>query len=210
MYTSLFCVSFRIFGYNTNIKGTEYESQVADSIICNDRSLYKEEYGTKYSSSGDLSGMSFYTGTSPTSGLGIGLEVTGFGSYYRNVYLGKPSLKCEQKNDRFTVNKSVGNQMLTNPIGLINVDEIVLAGGIPTVKNVKFYLNNGNYYWTISPSSLDHYGAARAWYMIPDGQQFRTNVDIAYGVRPVISINPNKINLEGTGTWDDPFIFASK
>ena len=52
-----------------------------------------------------------------------------------------PTLECGQINDLFTAaQSSKGNHALTYPIGLITVDEVVLAGGFGGVENTSYYL----------------------------------------------------------------------
>lgn len=90
-----------------------YESYLSDAIFCNDRSLYKDEYGT-----------SLIDDTK----LGTGTSKTYYGAYYR-LTNNKPSLICPNKTDSFTKNdESNGNGLLTNPVGLLTADEIYMTG----------------------------------------------------------------------------------
>lgn len=103
--------------YNNNIKGTVYESKVSDTMFCNDRELHS---GNGYGSSG----------------------TTYYKAFDRVDNTKNPSLKCKHKNDRFTVfDTSVGNGALTNPIGLLTVDEASLAGLLRATNNTRNYLN---------------------------------------------------------------------
>ena len=175
--------------YNTNIKGTSNEQYVVDTIYCNDREL--------------------------DSGTGVGKTATYYKAYYRNYTNKTPSLKCNQENDRFTVNSKVsgitGNGALTNPIGLITIDEAAYAGGSyyrtdGTAYNLKYYLYTKYVYRTMSPNffvsnaaefSIDNFGSFGNY-----------NVINISGVRPVISISPD--NLEGTGTMNNPFKISNE
>ena len=168
--------------YNTNIKNTNYEQYVVDTIYCNDREL--------------------------DSGTGIGTTSTHYKAYNR-LYTNKtPTLKCNQVNDRFTVNSTVngvtGNGKLTNAIGLITVDEVAYAGGVFRTGNSKYYLYIGSYYWTMSPSYFVG-DDAREFNVIDNGDLYDFNsVSYNFGVRPVISLSSGALS-SGTGTKTDPF-----
>ncbi len=182
--------------YNDNIKNTDNEQYVVDTIYCNDREL--------------------------SSGTGRGTTETYYKAYER-LYTNKtPTLKCNQENDRFTINSAVegvtGNGALTNPIGLITADEVAYAGGVYNVENSKHYLYIGDQYWTMSP--IQFYVAngttAREFFVGSNGGGlYSVNVDgmrpfnntlthYNYGARPVISISGSALQ-SGTGTMNDPF-----
>ena len=162
--------------YETHLKDTEYESYLSDTIFCNDRSLNEID----------------------NSGTGAGTSVT----YYR-PYIGNKTLKCSQKNDRFTVDdEEIGNGDLTYPISLITSDEVDLAGGYDGI-NSSYYLYTGNYYWTLSPL---YFSGSSAGVRFVYGAGF-TNfdfVDNAYGVRPVINLKAGSLT-KGSGTALDPY-----
>ncbi len=167
--------------YDTNIKNTNYEQYIVDTIYCNDREL--------------------------SSGTGIGTSVTNYKAFDRLLTNKTPSLKCTQENDRFTVSSKVsgitGNGALTNPIALITADEVAYAGGARSTNNSKYYLYTKYYFWTMSPFYFDAsfaYGFSVSSTSNLDYTRVNTTVD---GVRPVISISPD--NLEGTGTMSNPF-----
>ena len=172
--------------YNTNIKGTTNEQYIADTIYCNDRELQ--------------------------NGTGAGTTASYYKAYNRNYTNKTPTLKCNQENDRFTVNSKVsgitGNGALTNPIGLITIDEVAYAGGLRSTGNSKYYLYTNNYYWTMSPvffdgSSANGFGVGRTGLF----EIYSVNSGASGGVRPVISISPD--DLVGSGTMDDPFHIAT-
>ena len=114
--------------YKTNM--TSYTSKLADETFCSDRSIT--------SGSGYL--------TTPT---------TIYGAYNRLQNNKKPSLKCSQDNDKFKMSNE--SAKLDYPVGLILADEVALAGGRAYYNgayspNSNYYLYNGKYYWTLSPS----------------------------------------------------------
>ena len=166
--------------YKTNIEDSEYSSYVSDTLFCNDRSIPEYQYN-------------YYTN------LGFGTEKT---NYYSS--LNKPKLKCEQKNDRFTVNDtSLGNGDLTYPIALLTTSEALLAGGHNSSNN-KYYLYTGNEYWTMSPHNFS--GSAYVRYVYSDGVLISNTIAIGTsGVRPVINLKPNSLT-SGDGSALNPFL----
>ena len=112
---------------------------------------------------------------------------------------GTPKLQCNNYLDIYTM-----------PIGLITIDEVLMAGG--TKKNNDYYLYIGDNYWTMSPYGynpglntmnikiycVSYYGALdiNGAYKI-DSQ--------SNGIRPVINLKANT-QFTGTGTINDPFV----
>ena len=89
--------------YEQNIKNTDYENYLEDTIFCNDRTI------------DDLGGWS------ETSDMGSYLQFNGFNKKYY--------LKCPNKRDAFTVSDAEnGNSALTYPIGLLTTAEHSLVG----------------------------------------------------------------------------------
>ena len=174
--------------YESHIKDTEYEQYISDTLFCNDRSIpeYKPSDYNYINS-------------------GIGKENTAYRGYYGSSSSNKeyPKLTCGQQNDRFTVNDTtLGNGNLTYPIGLVNKDEVFLAGG-DNISNSGYYLYTGNRYWTMSPSSF--YGTnAVEGYVNLDGFVTNNYVSDLYGVRPVLNLQPDSLK-KGSGTANDPY-----
>ena len=135
--------------YKNNINGTSYEQYIADAIYCNDRSIANDEETNNY----------FKNEYSANNvGTGIGKNVTAYSAMKRNEIDHVPSLKCSNKNDRFTKDNSIGNQKLTYPIGLITADEIALSGAVAittnvSIRNTEIFLYNGDYspFWSMTP-----------------------------------------------------------
>ena len=179
--------------YTNNIKNTDYEQYIADAIYCNDREI----------STANIAYL----------GDGVGTNLTAYKAEERGFLNEIPSLKCNQVNDRFTVNLKVsgvtGNGALTNPIGLITTDEVGYAGGLKYIGgsayNTKYYLYTNYWYWTMSPDKFDG-GLAYVFLLTRQGS-FDTSengVRLDYGVRPVISLFSGALS-SGTGTKTDPF-----
>lgn len=175
---------------------TAYTNSLEDTVWCNDRSLY------------DVGGWGKNNDVLEISGEQDGKMV--FNANYRVYIAGQPGLNCANKNDAFTVNDEVnGNGDLDYPVGLMTLDEAVLAGfswyKYDSVSDN--YLNNGKGWWLMSPSLVSansvYVGVA---YSVVD------NVTPVYvsnglgGVRPMISLKSGLRILSGEGTSSKPFI----
>ena len=180
--------------YNINLK--DYAYALEDTIYCNDRSITPVDN---------------FAGTTLT-GTGKGIEDTAYSGFTRIYINHTPSLKCANKNDRFTVNNSIGNAKLTNPIALITSDEVIMGGAFSIdpinnfyIKNTDFYLYNGYWYWTMTPFAAAG-GPALVDRVGIGGHLDNDSVRDTYGgVRPVVSLSSDAIT-GGSGTMNDPFI----
>ena len=170
--------------YKTNL--TSYTSKLADETFCNDRSIT--------SGSGYL--------TTPT---------TLYGAYTRLQDGKKPSLKCSQNNDKFKMSNE--SAKLNYPVALITADEVALAGGRGYYNggyspNSNYYLYNGNYFWTLSPSYFNSNDSiASVWFVLPSGSlRPGYRVTNSIGVRPVINIKADTLMTKGDGSSLNPFV----
>ena len=171
--------------YNNNLK--TYESKLADTIWCNDKSTV-------------------------SGGLGYGTNATDYGAYNRLASTKQPTLKCPNDNNggklsKFTVDDTMnGNGNLTYKIGLLTADEIAFAGSIAYTYNRSTYLqeNTGTtWWWSLSP---DYFGGGYALvWGVGSGNLYRDNVASGYGLRPAISL-VSSTNVTGNGTSDNPYV----
>ena len=108
-----------------------------------------------------------------------------------------PNFKCSTDgNNKGLVNSSVG---------LLNYDELVYAGGYYGESDGNYYLNNNNYFWTMSPAGFSvNLQISTAWVL--QGLTFNLNVNGTYILRPVVIFNANTKISDGDGTKDNPFI----
>ena len=171
--------------YNNNLK--TYESKLADTIWCNDKSTV-------------------------SGGLGYGTNATDYGAYNRLASTKQPTLKCPNDNNggklsKFTVDDTTnGNGNLTYKIGLLTADEIAFAGSIAYTYNRSTYLqeNTGTtWWWSLSPCYFDG-DSARVW-LVHSGNLNYDIVGINYGLRPAISL-VSSTNVTGNGTSDNPYV----
>ena len=164
--------------YKNNL--TSYASYLADETFCNDRSISS---GTGY----------------------LTTPATFYGTYNRNANKRTPTLKCVQDNDRFKVSNEIAK--LDYPILLITADETAMAGGVYNTPNSNYYLYNGQYFWTLSPSYFESYNSfARVWRVDPSGSlNDWTYVANSNGARPVINLKADTLITKGDGTSLNPF-----
>ena len=175
--------------YKANIEDKGLSSYISDTLFCNDRS---------FSSANTATG----TGKSYTYYRWYGSPWNSSGTQY-------PRLTCSQQNDRFTANdEEIGNGDLSYPIGLISMDEVVLAGGYSS-SNSGYYLYTGNEYWTMSPNyfygsyahvrGVNSYGRASSDLIVANSS----------GVRPTLNLIPDSLKV-GSGTADDPYMLSAE
>ena len=109
--------------YSMNLKGTEYESKLEDTVFCNDRTI--DSIGG-WSETGSLSNYLYFNGRQS--------------KYY---------LKCPNKRDAFTVSDSEkGNGALIYPVGLLTTAEHSLIGNYPASKtNVWYWASAPSYFY---------------------------------------------------------------
>ncbi len=181
--------------YKTNIVDAGYGSAVTDVLFCNDRSIPGKDV----------------TGYSSDTGKGFGTNATAYGAYartgvesinYTNV---RPTFKCQEKNDAFTVNdREKGNGDLTYPIGLITADEIIAAGsGKYSTTNQSYYLYRGSsyFYWSISPYFINPNGYAYVFDIHGKGNLSSSSLYGEGAVAPVINLSAEYVsNMVGDGT----------
>ena len=162
--------------YEQNIKNTEYESKLEDTVFCNDRTI------------DDLGGWSETGMVTETPWLKF------------NAYDGKYYLKCPNKRDAFTVSDSVtGNGALTYPVGLLTTTEHSLTGNRTANKT-------GDNYWASAPNSFNRSDANERRVSSGGNWNTVSNVDAAGGARPAVSLRPGITFKSGTdGSTGNPF-----
>ena len=187
---------------------------------CNDRTVVKKVWGGY---EGDGTGQS-------ASGYASASRLIAKGGVYRTKQY--PTLKCgvvmpetdpteEEgftsfdeidakafKRDLFTTkNSGRGNEVLTNPVGLITSDEVAMAGGFGGTAGTNYWLYTNQYYWTMSPES---YNPGSKWANVfdvcTDGRLNPWGVVSAHGVRPVVNLKADTTFSGGNGESSDPFV----
>ncbi|MBQ6686956.1 MAG: hypothetical protein IJN03_00340, partial [Bacilli bacterium] len=112
----------------------------------------------------------------------------------------KPKLTCTQEEGKLTV----ANGKLINPIGLITLDEAIMAG----ISTFNYNTSSNNYLYSGTPySTISNIGYAE--YIISGNSGiYSTDLYYDHEVRPVINIKSD-ILFNGSGTIDDPYVLAS-
>ena len=174
--------------YYTNIEQKGYSDQVEDTIWCNDRSI------------------SELNGWNPDGGNTRSYLY--FEAYKRAYTTYIPDLSCTRDIDRFTVNTDNGNGELDYQVGLLTVDEIMLAGGNKNTENRTYYLYTGQHWWLGSSIYLyDNIaigaGVSGAGLLFVGDHVYST-----YGVRPSISLKPGTESTGGDGSAENPYIVS--
>ena len=171
--------------YTNNL--ATYESKLADTIWCNDKST-------------------------ASGGHGYGTNSTNYAAYNRIDSTKEPTLICPNDNNggklsKFTVKDTTnGNGNLTYKIGLLTADEIAFAGSIHGTYNRSTYLqeNTGtNWWWSLSPG---YFNGGRAYVLrVYSGLLGNNVVNSGDGLRPVISLI-SSTNVTGDGTSENPYV----
>lgn len=197
---------------------TAYTSILEPSAgYCNDRTM-----NTSSSWTTPLAESTNIASTYGTSGQ----QAYYFGAYPRNMSTAQtPSLTCGNKYsqiDRSTVDlyryvsgsTGVSNQ-LKYPVALLTADEMSFAGsGSSTAANGSAYnansfLRSGSVFWLLSPNYRYSGGYATEFSLYSNGNLSNSNVNIAFGVRPAISLTSGTTASSGSGTATDPWVVTA-
>ena len=112
------------------------------------------------------------------------------------------------KRDLFTTSGSGrGNEVLTNPVGIITSDELVIAGGFGGTASSDYWLYTNQYYWTMSPNRFfitDKWADVIRVHF--DGDIRGSGAQSINGVRPVINLKADIEFSGGDGKSSNPFI----
>ena len=120
-------------------------------------------------------------------------------------------LTCQDVEDQFTLKVSsggtqgYGNNALDYPVGLLTAKEAKLAIGNSSTN----YLNNGGYYWLLTPSYIHSNGPT--WTnvrSVGNGSLSRSSVESGSGARPAISLKKTIKITGGSGEIEDPYTLS--
>ncbi len=219
--------------YKNNL--ATYESKLADTIWCNDKSTKTNQTIIYASLNTTTNKLDIDSDNYP--GLGYETDYTLYSvrqrartNYYytdtsRKQYgtVGTgPTLICPLDNDggklsKLTVSDTInGNGALDYKIGLLTVDEVLYAGSIDeygyrvlnyNYSSIKSYLreNASYWYWSFSPDGFD--GVARVLGVADNGYVLGNNmVTNSSGLRPAVSLTSTTTISGGNGTTSNPFI----
>ena len=194
-----------------------YEDSISNIKDSNIKQIVDEWYNTNIVGKNDSNGnlLSNYINTSNsfcndrTIAYGDGYTYN-HGSTYGIIYrFENPNLVCPSENDKFTTStSSYGNKKLLYPIGLLNANEVMLAGAVRGIKNSIYYLySDSNATWTMTPYSLDtNYNGVFGMCINWQGALNPAGIKDSLGIRPVINLNADVQFKNGSGTKSDPYI----
>lgn len=165
-----------------NILNTGYNIKVHDTLFCNDRKIALD------------------------GGEGYAKNITNYDTYER-IFNSNPTLICENKNDRFTVNDTtIGNGNLFYPIGLITPDEVMISGYGKLLINSYNYLRINSDWYTMGPSLFNMDENADMFFIENAGLNGGYyDVYTPRGVRPVLNLI-STIKVTGEGSIENPYI----
>ena len=155
------------------------------------------------------------------NGVGTGTVTTYYKGYLR-MHESSPSLLCENTSDLYThTSSNKGNKALIYPIGLITMDEVMLAGNAGGIFNgggdyvperpssVNNYLTTNSYYWTMTPvGGYNPYGFpkwyAHLFFVYPLGYLDDSQAAAGHTIRPTINLKSD-LEFTGDGTIDNAY-----
>ena len=171
--------------YEENIDSTN-DAKIEDTVYCNNRGIYN-------------------LGSLNPNGESVSSDFMYSGQKRLNVDY-NPSTKCLRPQDAFTKESSNGNGLLDYSVGLITIDEIMMAGGKSQTTNTNFYLNIEVDYWSTSPCTFASVGIAVESGISSLGKLTIFGVSNNAGLRPVISLKLGTSFEDGDGTGASPYI----
>ena len=175
---------------------TAYESVIADTVWCNDKTNVTDTSYDPWSYDGNA------------TGLGYGTNKTYYGATQRLVSPSEsaggtgPSLKCNGELSK-----------ITSKVGLVTADELAFAGyaySNSIIGNPIIYLQENatvTGWWSLSPSRFSGVYAFVWRVLSSSGGYFATGaVDDDLGLRPSISLISSTTISGGSGTSEDPYV----
>ena len=126
-----------------------------------------------------------------------------------------PTYDCTNNNDKFTVDASTGNGILTYPIALMTADEIAYAGGVYEQNAPMWYYTNSSLksstgvlpWWSLSPGNWNG-NKAISWFVDGSDNPGYLSTFFVYpviGVRPAVSLKSCIKYSTGNGTSETPY-----
>lgn len=166
---------------------TAYANQLEDTVFCADRRYSGFLRDAVYVNSSNRN----YT------------------AYGATANFDNPSVSCPRTNDSFTVSSALGNGDLTYPIGLLTVDEALMAGSVWNIVDYNSWLTYGGATYTMSPyyiEGMDNCTVFVAGNSNGDPLEARMRPSEGYPIRPVVSLKPNTRFIHGDGTSNNPYV----
>lgn len=179
--------------YIQNIKNNDLDQYISDNNFCNDTRY--EERTSSFDEDGYITEKVSY-------------------NQIRTFENKSPILTCLKEYADTADDTINGNGKLNEKVGLITVDEAILAGGggadkdnFDYVNNYKYYLYKGKDYKTFSYFGEYWFmGGLNHGYIFISDTGFLSRFNESIPLAPVINLTPEvTMNLLGTGTETDPY-----
>ena len=167
--------------YKTNIQNKGFSSYLEDAIWCYDRSIIEDSLSNVRST------IRFNAGTRFLERLG-------------------PKLTCSRKND----NLSVANGSLTYPVGLLTIDEAILAGAgsqnfRPFFAPLTMFFASAYDYGIAPQVSLISLGSYQSVDLAPFiSYTWSSSKDVV----PVVSLKNDTTVRSGDGSYRNPYVIG--
>lgn len=119
---------------------------------------------------------------------------------YNRMVNGAPSLTCQDTSETF-------GGLYKLKIGLINADEMLMAGASWTDPAKANYLEYSSQTWSLTPATISN-GSYAAGLMGDYGNLsfYVADINGAYAIRPVINLNASTQISSGNGSESNPFV----
>ena len=177
---------------------------IVDSWYSSNLASYADKISKEAGFCGDRNMASGYSWSSQPSST---IYYAGYGRLAQNSSSVNPTFKCNNSNDLYTTSSSSkGNKALSNPIGLITADEVVMAGLSWSGSTTSNYLYTGQHYWTMSPYRF-LLSNVQLFFVNSTGSLNGCYVSDTRGTRPVINLSAD-VKVTGSGTNSDPFVVS--
>ena len=168
--------------YESNLKN-KYGKYIADGIFCNDITVSKY---MKYDENSNLVEVPFEEG---------------YDMIFYSSYDQTPTLKCNRREYKYTIDSKKGNGLLDNPIGLLSANEAKLVGNK--------YLYTGYDIFTMSACMWKE----SSTFMCGINGSINGEITEHYSafegsIRPVINLKAN-VNFVGNGTIEEPYVIIT-
>ena len=174
------------------------ESKLEDAVWCNNRSIVSGGYLKEVDITSDTRYGRSYFGSYNDSSKDIG-----------NNLLIKDVDVCPNPNDRFTKNDiDVGNGDLDYPVGLLNAEEMRLAGlavSSTSTDATDSYLYTGQYFWGLTPAYTAVSSMAVSVSAVKS-EFFGYSTSSSVGVRPSIVLKKGIVVTSGDGSATNPYV----
>ena len=155
--------------YTSNM--TSYTDMLEDAVWCNDRSVTFDGYVSIW-----------------------GYNAKFFGGRQRNVESKTPSLHCPAEYS-LTTSATQASNKLTYPVGLLTADELTLAGMGWSGYKEDVYLNNYEWWWTMSPCYFAN-NSPIVFAASDYGGADRSPLIKKIGIRPAISLKAGTMYIK--------------